>query len=119
MGSDAQQPARPDLGALVGELADFVVAIGMITMIGFPFAIPFLLLTAAVVLPMLVIALAAAVIALAVTGPVLLIARARRRRRAARDVQPTRSMPSPAAVGAATSQRAPAVYRDTARSTGR
>lgn len=68
---------HPPVGELVSEVANFTVGLGMIVMIGFPFALPFILLTAVLAVPMVAIGVVAGLL----VAPLLLVRRLMRRRR--------------------------------------
>lgn len=67
---------HPRAGELANEVANFTVGLGLIVMIAFPFAVPILLLTALLAVPVVLVGLLAGLAA----APFLLIRRLRRSR---------------------------------------
>lgn len=65
---------------LAGSLSVAAVNGGILTMALFPFAVPMIALTAAVLIALGLVALAVGVVAAVLASPVLLLARAHRRR---------------------------------------
>jgi hypothetical protein len=75
MSARATTPAAADLAE---EASAWAVGGGIITMALFPLALPILLLTAAAVIPLLLLGLAVALVVGVVAGPLLLLRRLRR-----------------------------------------
>lgn len=82
---------HPPAGELVSEVANFTVGLGLIVMIAFPFALPILLLTALLAVPVVLIGLVAGLAA----APFLLIRRLRRSRRQEPEVSDGRTTTEP------------------------
>jgi hypothetical protein len=81
----AQTETRPTPGDALTEIASFLAALGMLTMVLFPFALPAIALAAVAVVPLLVLGLLVAAMAAVMTPPILLVRRIRRRNTARRN----------------------------------
>jgi hypothetical protein len=98
---------RPSGSQLLEEISDLLVGLGMITMILFPFALPFIALTLVVLAVVAVPAAVGGVLVAAVVGPVLLVKRLRASRRD-QLATPPRPPRAEASARGATSLRSPA-----------
>jgi hypothetical protein len=79
----ARTETKPTPGDMLTEIASFLAALGMLTMVLFPLALPAIALAAVVVVPLLVLALLVAAVA-AVMAPPIALVRGLRRRNTAR-----------------------------------
>ena len=78
MPSTSPQPSRSEL---LEELSSFGAGLGLITMIGFPFALPAIALTLLALALVAIPAVAAGLLAAVLLGPVMLLRRLRANRR--------------------------------------
>jgi hypothetical protein len=76
---DAQIDTTSSIGDVITGAAEWLVALGMLTMALFPLAIPGIVLAAAVVVPLGLLALVAGLLAAAAAAPAMAVRRLRRR----------------------------------------
>jgi hypothetical protein len=80
----ARTETGPTPGDVLTEIASMLAALGMLTMVLFPLALPAIALAAVAVVPLLVLALLVAAVAAVMAPPIVLVRGIRRRHRARR-----------------------------------
>ena len=93
----ARTETGPTPGDVLTEIASMLAALGMLTMVLFPFALPAIALAAVAVVPLLVLALLVVAVAAVMAPPIVLVRGMRRRNTARRKGGTDRD---PAAAGA-------------------